>query len=120
MKKVIKLTESDLTKLVKRVITEQTEEREFIKGIQNFLNMKKITGDNKRPLVVDGKTDNNLMSQTAQAIAKYQKMIGASSTDGVWGEDTWSKMPGKDKNLLKNLIAKEGGMLDRFLNYIGL
>jgi hypothetical protein len=29
-------------------------------------------------------------------------------------------MPEKDKNLLKNLIAKEGGLLDRFLNWIGL
>jgi len=120
MKKVIRLTESDLTNLVKRVITEQTEEREFIRGIQNFLNMKKITGDNRKPLVVDGKTDNNLNSQTAQAIAKYQSMIGASSNDGIWEEDTWSKMPEKDKNLLKNLIAKEGGLLDRFLNWIGL
>jgi hypothetical protein len=34
--KIIKLTENDLRNIVKRVITEQTEELNFIKGIQNF------------------------------------------------------------------------------------
>ena len=120
MKKVIRLTESDLEKIVKIVINEQTEERNFIKGVQNFLNMKKITGDNKKPLVVDGRTDNNLTSQTAQAIEKYQAMIGLYPTDGVWGPNTWEKMPPKDQRLLKDLIAKEGGLIDRFLNWIGL
>jgi murein L,D-transpeptidase YcbB/YkuD len=120
MKKTIRLTESDLTKIVKRVISEQTEERNFIKGVQQFLNAKKITGDNKKPLTIDGKTDNNLSSQTAQAIERYQAMIGVYPTDGVWGPDTWDKMPVKDKTLLKNLIAKEGGLVDRFLNWIGL
>ena len=39
MKKIIRITESDLTNIVKKVITEQTEEINFIKGIQRFLNM---------------------------------------------------------------------------------
>lgn len=120
MKKIIRLTESDLTNIVKKVINEQTEERNFIKGVQEFLNVKKITGDNKKPLVKDGRTDNNLSSQTAQAIERYQSMIGVYPTDGVWGPNTWDKMPSKDKALLKDLIAKEGGLIDRFLNWIGL
>ncbi len=38
-KKVIKLTESDLTRIVKRVIAEQ-EDGNYKKGIQCFLNKK--------------------------------------------------------------------------------
>lgn len=118
MKKVIRLTESDLATLVKRVITEQSEERKFTMVIQKFLNNKKIYGDNNKPLVVDGRTDNNMTSQTAQAIAKYQKMIGAN-VDGVWGEDTAEKMPQNDAKMLKQMMAKEGDILDKFLDMIG-
>ena len=50
----------------------------------------------------------------------YQSKIGVYPTDGVWGPDTWDKMPEKDKVLLKKLIAQEGGLFDRFLNFIGL
>lgn len=119
MGKVIRLTEADLTKIVERVISEQSAEREFVRAIQRFLISKKITGGNKQPLVVDGKTDNNLTSQTAQAISKYQKAIGCSRTDGVWGEETWNKMPPKDKQQLEDLVAEEGGLIDQFINWIG-
>lgn len=112
MVKIIKLTESDLRRIVKKVINEQTEERNFIKGIQQFLNTKGAK------LVVDGKTGSN--SKTEQAIMDYQSKIGVYPTDGVWGPDTWDKMPEKDKVLLKKLIAQEGGLFDRFLNFIGL
>lgn len=118
MKKVIRLTESDLTTLVKRVITEQSEERKFTMAIQKFLNSKKIYGDNNKPLVVDGRTDNNMESQTSQAIAKYQEMIRAN-VDGVWGENTGEKMPPNDVKMLKKIIYDQGDILDRFLNLIG-
>lgn len=111
-KKVIRLTESDLTRIVQKVISEQTEERSFIKGIQQFLNTKGAK------LVVDGKTGPN--SATESAIMKYQSKIGVYPTDGVWGPDTWEKMPEKDRMLLKKLISQEGGLIDRFLNFIGL
>ena len=39
-KKIIRLTENDLKNIVTRVINEQSEEREFIKGVQQFLNTK--------------------------------------------------------------------------------
>jgi hypothetical protein len=120
MKKVVRLTENDLANIVKRVILEQSEERNFIKGVQRFLNAKKITGNQNIPLTVDGKTDNDLTSQTSQAISKYQSMIGVRPSDGIWGPDTWEKMSTKDKQLLKDLVAKEGGVIDRFLNWIGL
>jgi peptidoglycan hydrolase-like protein with peptidoglycan-binding domain len=118
-KKVIRLTENDLTNLVKRVISEQNVEREFVRAIQRFLISKKITGDNRQPLVVDGRTDNNLTSQTAQAISKYQAAIGCRRSDGVWGEETWSKMPPKDKQELEDFVAEEGGFIDQFINWIG-
>ena len=118
-KKIIRLTESDLTHLVKRVISEQNEDRNFVKAIQQFLLSKKITGDNGQPLVVDGKTDNNQTSQTSQAISKYQRAIGVRN-DGVWGGDTWNAMPTQDRKQLKDLVAQQGGLIDRFLNWIGL
>jgi peptidoglycan hydrolase-like protein with peptidoglycan-binding domain len=118
-KKVIRLTENDLTNLVKRVISEQNIDREFVRAIQRFLISKKITGDNRQPLVVDGKTDNNLKSQTAQAISKYQAAIGCRATEGVWGEETWNKMPPQDKQQLEDFVAEEGGVIDQFINWIG-
>jgi peptidoglycan hydrolase-like protein with peptidoglycan-binding domain len=119
MKKIIRLTESDLTKIVKRVISEQNVEREFVRAIQQFLISKKITGDNRQPLVVDGRTDNNLTSQTAQAISKYQAAIGCLRNDGVWGDETWDKMPPKDRQQLEDFVADEGGFIDQFINWIG-
>lgn len=112
MKKIIRLTESDLTNIVKKVISEQTDERNFIKGVQKFLNTKGAK------LIIDGKTGPN--SQTEKAIMNYQSKIGVDDVDGVWGPNTWEKMPPKDKSLLKDFVAKEGGVIDRFLNWIGL
>jgi hypothetical protein len=118
-KKVIRLTENELAGLVKRVITEQNLERDFVRAIQRFLISKKITGDNRQPLMVDGKTDNNLTSQTAQAISKYQAAIGCRRNDGVWGDETWDKMPPKDRQQLEDFVADEGGPIDQFMNWIG-
>jgi hypothetical protein len=112
-KKIVRLTEQDLVKIVKKVISEQTEERNFIKAVQTFLNQKL-----NLKLVVDGKTGPN--SETAKAIESYQQSIGVYPVDGVWGHITWHKMPEQDKKLLKDLIAKQGGLIDRFLNWIGL
>ena len=119
-KKVIRLTESDLEKIVERVINEQTEQQKMTKGIQEFLNLKKITGNNKLPLSVDGKTDNMLQSQTAQAISKLQSQLGIYPADGVWGQTIWSKLPPEDVTKLKELIANQGGFLDKMFNKLGL
>jgi hypothetical protein len=113
MKKVIRLNESDLVRIVKKVIEEQSEEKNYYLGIQKFLNKK--FPDLK--LVEDGKTGPN--SKTEQAIIRYQKTIGANP-DGQWGQETWSKMPEKEKKFLKSVIAKEGGLIDQFVNWIGL
>lgn len=111
-KKIIRLTESDLVKIVNRVINEQDirEETKFKLAIQDFLNQKI-----KANLDVDG-----LMGdKTSEAISKYQQLIGADP-DGIWGQKTWNKMPENDKKLFKNLMAKRGGLIDKFLNFIGI
>ena len=113
MKKIIRLTENDLTNIVKRVINEQTEETNFIKGIQTFLNEKIKAG-----LTVDGSTGPN--SKTAKAIEKYQGIIGCYPADGTWGPKTMEKMPSPDRKRLKDLIAAQGGLIDRFINRLGL
>ena len=38
MKKVVRLTENDLEKIVKRVLKEQLDDREFTMAVQEFLN----------------------------------------------------------------------------------
>ena len=112
-KKIIRLTESELAKVIGKVITEQSEERNMTRAIQKFLNQKMKAG-----LVEDGKTGRN--SATEEAISKYQSKIGVYPSNGTWGENTWNKMPERDKKLLKDLIAKEGGPIDMFLNWMGL
>lgn len=111
MAKVIKLTESDLTKVVKRVITEQMYHREHVFRIQAFLNKRINAG-----LELDGRTGPN--SKTADAIAKYQQMIGVYPTDGVWGPKTYDKMPEKDKVMLKNIVVDVPGVWENFLDWI--
>jgi len=112
-KKIIRLTESDLEKIVKKVINEQSEERKHIRAIQKFLNWKYPT----LKLVVDGKTGSG--SNTEKAIMKYQRDIGVSPTDGVWGINTQEKMPKPDEKQLKKFMVEEGDIFDKFLDWIG-
>ena len=67
-KKVIRLTEADVAKVVKRVITEQSEERNMTRAVQKFLNKTMRAG-----LVEDGKTGRN--SATEAAISKQAKVF---------------------------------------------
>ncbi len=113
MKKVIRLTESDLHRIVTQVINEQSEERKHIRAIQRFLNWKYPT----MKLVVDGKTGPN--SQTEKAIMKYQGEIGVLPTDGVWGINTQEKMSKSDEKQLKKFMVEEGDIFDKFLDWLG-
>lgn len=80
MGKVIRLTEADLTKIVKMVIKEQGEDRKLTMAVQKFLNDKNVMNAG---LEVDGLTGPN--SQTEKAIMKLQGMLGVYPTDGKWG-----------------------------------
>jgi len=118
-KKIIKLTESDLTRIVKRVIKEQSEEYNYNKAIQCFLNKKGIKDDTGKPLVIDGSIGNYPKSKSAQAIAKYQSKIGVEA-DGVWGYDTNQKMPSADKAIFKQCVSDHGDILDKGAHFFGL
>lgn len=89
-KKIIKLTESDLNRIVGKVIKEQTEERKHTIAVQKFLNDKRVMN---AKLVPDGKTGPN--SETEKAIQKLQGMLGVYPTDGVWGPDTENALESK-------------------------
>jgi len=99
------------------LVNEQDEDpnHEFIRAVQRFLNDKIKAG-----LVVDGLTDNNMKSKTAQAIAKLQQQMGVYPVDGVWGSDTWEKLSKEDKKKLEDFVAEEGGLISRFLHWVGL
>lgn len=83
MTKLIKLTEDDLTNLVKLVVREQSEERKHTMAVQKFLNDKNIL--NAR-LEVDGRTGSN--SKTESAIEKLQEILKVYPVDGTWGPET--------------------------------
>jgi hypothetical protein len=118
-KKIIKLTESDLTRIVKRVIAEQ-EDGNYKKGIQCFLNKRGIKDDSGQSLKIDGSIGNYPNSKTAQAIHSYQSKIGVYPTDGVWGEDTMRKMPNKDREMFKQCVSDYGDIFDKGAHFLGL
>jgi hypothetical protein len=96
MGKVIRLTETDLTKIVKRVMKEQSEERKHTMAVQKFLNDKRILN---AKLVEDGKTGPN--SETEKAIEKLQIILKVYPADGKWGEDTEDALESKKPDWYK-------------------
>ena len=99
MSRIRKLKIQAINEANQRILNEQPHRDAVIK-IQKFLNAKKITGDNGKPLEEDGLTCIDLSCQTAQAISEYQSSIGVWPAEGVWGPDTMEKMPEEDKELL--------------------
>ena len=102
---------------VKPMINEQSEMIKVNKVIQCFLNKKGVKDDEGKPLVVDGSIGNYPKSKTAQAIHRYQEMIGVSPTDGKWGQNTVNKMSQSDKNLFQKCNSEYGDVIDKFLNF---
>ena len=95
-KRVIKISETDLQQIVKKVIKEQSEKRKFTMAVQKFLNDKRILG---AKLQEDGKTGPN--SQTELAIQKLQGILGVYPQDGVWGPDTETALQEKKPDWYK-------------------
>ena len=120
-KKIIRLTETDLTKIVKKVISEQTTLLDYNKkmAIQCFLNKKGIKNDLGKLVKMDGSIGNLPNSESAQSIARYQGTIGVAA-DGTWGENTITKMPPKDKMIYKQCISDHGDIIDKGMNWLGL
>jgi hypothetical protein len=108
MKKYI-FTESQIKKIIDSQMTgtqinEQNYERNKIKAVQEFLNLRLKTIPKFKQLTIDGRTGRN--SATEEAIMMYQGMIGVYPTDGVWGPDTENKMPPKEKQYLDKMVSK--------------
>jgi len=101
MSRIRKLKIQAINEANQRILNEQPHRDAVIK-IQKFLNAKKITGDNGKPLEEDGLTCIDLSCQTAQAISEYQSSICVWPAEGVWGPDTMEKMPKEDKELLES------------------
>ncbi len=101
MSRIRKLKIQAINEANQRILNEQPHRDAVIK-IQKFLNAKKITGDEGKPLEEDGLTCIDLSCQTAQAISEYQSSIGVWPAEGVWGPDTMEKMPKEDKELLES------------------
>lgn len=97
-----------------KVLSEQEGGTENKKAIQCFLNKKGVTDNQGDTLDVDGSIGNYPNSKSAQAIFKYQEMIGAQ-TDGVWGEETINKMPPLDKKMYDECEKEYQGLIDKFL-----
>ena len=117
--KVIKLTENDLRKIVKRVIKEQDENYKANITIQCFLNKKGIKDNAGQSLQLDGSIGRLPNSKSAQAIANYQTKLGVDA-DGVWGYDTGSKMPKGDVEIFKQCASDHGDIIDKALHWLGI
>jgi len=87
-------------------LQEQTDDTDFTKSVQTFLNGKMKAG-----LTVDGKTGPH--SKTADAISAYQTSIGLTPADGVWGQNTWDKMPEQDKKRLNEIMYDQESLLGK-------
>ena len=124
MKKII-ITESQLKKVVDKVLNEQSDltNYNFNKAVQSFLIKKKITDSNNQPIKKDGSIGTLAKnSKSAQAIAKYQSIIGVEP-DGVFGYDTMEKMKTKfpnDYKLWLQCKSEEGDLFDKGAHFLGL
>ena len=131
MKKVIRLTESQLENIIRKVISEQylkedleqgmtdIERYNYNRGVQCFLNKKGIKDDEGNKLVMDGSIGNYPKSKSAQAIYRYQEIIKVYPVDGVWGQDTMEAMPDADKKIFKDCISQYGDLFDKIYHYFG-
>ena len=131
MKKIIRLTESQLENIIRKVISEQylkedleqgmtdIERYNYNRGIQCFLNKKGIKDDKGNKLVMDGSIGNYPKSKSAQAIYRYQEIIKVYPVDGVWGQDTMEAMPDADKKIFRDCISEYGDLFDKIYHYFG-
>ena len=123
MKKII-ITETQLKKVVDRVLNEaDLTNYNFNKAVQLFLIKKNITDSNNQPVKKDGSIGTLAKnSKSAQAIAKYQTIIGVTP-DGVFGYDTIEKMKTKfpnDYKLWLQCKSDEGDLFDKGAHFLGL
>jgi peptidoglycan hydrolase-like protein with peptidoglycan-binding domain len=105
-KKVIKLSENDLYRIVKRVINEQASDSNRKKSIQCFLSKKGL---------YKGEIDGLMGEKTEMAVEKYQVNAKVYPSDGVWGPETEKKMNDADKKIFKSCQDQYGDMMDKIV-----
>ena len=105
-KKVIKLTENDLYRIVKRVINEQASDLNRKKSIQCFLSKKSL---------YKGEIDGLMGEKTEIAVEQYQVNAKVYPSDGVWGPETEKKMNDADKKIFKACQDQYGDMMDKIV-----
>jgi peptidoglycan hydrolase-like protein with peptidoglycan-binding domain len=105
-KKVIKLTENDLYRIVKRVINEQASDLNRKKSIQCFLSKKGL---------YKGEIDGLMGEKTEMAVEQYQVNAKVYPSDGVWGPETEKKMNDADKKIFKACQDQYGDMMDKIV-----
>lgn len=117
MKRIVKLTESDLVRIVKRVISEQTQKEtpEVMKAKQFYLQKHGYTKG-----IPGFKVDGVYGESTKKAIQNFQDKLGVYPQDGIWGEETFKKMNPAQIGLYKKYVADFGGVIDQLLHFIGL
>lgn len=113
MKKIIRLTESDLVRIVNKVISEQKESSQVMKAKQYYL--KKHGYANGIP---DFKVDGVYGDATEKAIQNFQAKLGVWPQDGRWGEETFKKMNAGQMKMYKQYVADFGGVIDKFTHSI--
>ena len=108
-KKVIRLTESDLTNLVKRVIREQNQmSGEEVFDLQDALNeyfkLKNIKDKTGKPYVIG--TDGKWGPATVDALKLFQT-TEKLPVDGIAGPDVYNKLHqlGLDQGVIDSLIS---------------
>lgn len=92
-------------------LKEQNEGVNQTKAVQKFLNKKFQLG-----LSEDGLTGKG--SLTSKAIARYQTKLGVYPVDGVWGDNTYEKMPPADKQLFDKLSSESDDIFDTMTNQL--
>ena len=108
MKKIIKLTESDLTKLVRRVIKEQNqlssqEVFELQTALNDYFKMKKV-GVNGKLFQIP--VDEKWGPTTVNALKKFQEKEKINP-DGIPGPDTYNALHklGLDQDIIDKAVA---------------
>jgi peptidoglycan hydrolase-like protein with peptidoglycan-binding domain len=108
VKKIIKLTEADLTNLVKRVIKEQNElggqeVQELQTALNSYFKQKKVGVNGKLYQIP---VDSQWGKQTIDALKKFQTMEKINP-DGIPGPDTYRALHslGLDQDIIDKAIA---------------
>lgn len=107
-KKIVRLTEADLTKLVRRVIKEQNELSgqevyELQMALNDYFKMKKVSVNGKLyQIPINAKWE----EKTINALKKFQSMEKINP-DGIPGPDTYKALHnlGLDQDIIDKAIA---------------